>query len=96
MREQLLAHDRAHAGRAFVAVLRLLLTYSAKTVADCVSKALACGTLDPAAIELLVRQRTTPIPPAAPLLALRAPGGLQRPVVDMTRYDVPSLVEGGA
>ena len=93
LRERLLEHDRAKAGRAFVAVLRLLLSYSSDVVAECVSQALVCGTLDPAAIALLVRQRTTPIPPAAPLLALRAPEGVQRPVVDLARYDLAALSE---
>lgn len=77
-----------------MAVLRLLLTYSSEVVAECVSQALICGTLDPAAITLLVRQRTAPLPPAAPILALRAPDGMQRPVVDLARYDLATLVEG--
>ena len=94
LRDRLLAEDRARAGRAFVAVLRLLLTYSSEVVAECVSQALICGTLDPAAIALLVRQRTTPLPPAAPILALRAPDGMQRPVVDLRRYDLATLAEG--
>lgn len=94
LRDRLLAEDRARAGRAFVAVLRLLLTYSSEVVAECVSQALICGTLDPAAIALLVRQRTTPLPPAAPILALRAPDGMQRPVVDLKRYDLATLAEG--
>jgi len=93
LRDRLLEHDRVRAGRAFVAVLQLLLTYSSEIVAECVSQALICGTLDPAAIALLVRQRTTPIPPAAPLLALRAPEGMQRPVVDLARYDLATLSE---
>lgn len=94
LRDRLLEHDRARAGRAFVAVLQLLLTYSAEIVAECVSQALICGTLDPAAIALLVRQRTAPLPPATPLLALRAPDGMQRPVVDLARYDLAALCEG--
>lgn len=94
LRDRLLEHDRARAGRAFVAVLRLLLTYSSEVVAECVSQALICGTLDPSAIALLVRQRTSPLPPAAPLLALRAPDGMQRPVVDLARYDLAVLSEG--
>lgn len=96
LRDRLLADDRARAGRAFVAVLRLLLTYSSEIVAECVSQALICGTLDPAAIALLVRQRTTPLPPAAPILALQAPDGMQRPVVDLKRYDLAMLAEGRA
>jgi hypothetical protein len=75
-------------------VLRLLLTYSSDVVAECVSQALMCGTLDPAAIALLVRQRTTPLPSAAPLLALRSPDGMQRPIVDLARYDLATLSEG--
>jgi len=94
LRDRLLAHDRARAGRSFVAVLRLLLTYPSDVVAECVSQALICGTLDPAAIALLVRQRTSPLPPAAPILALRAPDGMQRPVVDLARYDLATLAEG--
>jgi transposase len=94
LRDRLLEHDRARAGRTFVVVLRLLLTYSSEVVAECVSQALICGTLDPAAIALLVRQRTSPLPPAAPLLALRAPDGTQRPVVDLARYDLAVLSEG--
>ena len=53
--------------------------YSSEVVGECVSQALICGTLDPAAIALLVRQRTAPLLPAAPILALRAPDGMQRP-----------------
>jgi len=60
LRDRLLEHDRAKAGRAFVAVLRLLLTYLSEIVAESVSQALICGTLDPAAIALLVRRRATP------------------------------------
>jgi transposase len=94
LRDRLLEQDRAKAGRAFVTVLRLLLTSSAEVVAECVSQALICGTLDPAAIALLVRQRTTPLPAAAPILALRAPDGMQRPIVDLARYDLATLAEG--
>jgi len=94
LRDRLLEHDRARAGRAFVAVLRLLLNYPSEIVAECVSQALICGTLDPAAIALLVRQRTTPLPPAAPLLALRSADGITRPVVDLARYDLAVLSEG--
>jgi transposase len=94
LRDRLLEHDRARAGRAFVAVLRLLLSFPSETVAECVSQALICGTLDPAAIALLVRQRTTPLPAAAPLLALRSADGVVRPVVDLARYDLAVLAEG--
>ena len=77
------------------AVLSLLLTYSSEVVAQGSSQALICGTLDPAAIALLVRQRTAPQPrPAAPILALRAPDGMQRPVVNLARYDLATLAEG--
>lgn len=93
LRDRLLADDRSQAGRKFVAVLRLLQTYSSEVVAECVGQALACGTLDPAAIALLARQRTTPIPSAAPLLALRSPEGQQRPQVDLARYALATLVE---
>ena len=96
LRDRLLEQDRARAGRAFVTVLRLLLTYPSEIVAECVSQALIFGTLDPAAIALLVRQRTTPLPPAAPLLALRSADGGQRPVADLTQYDLATLSEGRA
>jgi hypothetical protein len=93
LRERLFAEDRLHAGRRFVAVLRLLETYSIEIVCDCVVHALACGTLDPAAIALLARQRTASIPSAATVLALRSPEGLQRPQVDLERYGLDSLAE---
>jgi len=93
LRKRLFAEDPQHAGRAFVAVLRLLETYSSEVVGESVAHALACGTLDPAAIALLARQRTTPIPPAATVLALRSPEGLQRPQVDLARYALETLAE---
>jgi transposase len=92
LRERLFAEDRLQAGRRFVAVLRLLEAYSIEIVGDCIVHALACGTLDPAAIALLARQRTTSIPSATAALALR-PGALQRPQVDLNRYALDSLAE---
>ncbi len=93
LRKRLFDQDRQHAGRSFVAVLRLLETYSSEVVGDSVAHALALGTLDPAAIALLARQRTTPIPPAAAALALRSAEGLQRPKADLSRYAIATLVE---
>jgi transposase len=93
LRERLFAEDRLHAGRRFVAVLRLLETYPIEVVCDCIVRAMACGTLDPAAIALLARQRTVPIPPAATALALRSTDGLQRPQVDLKPYNLESLAE---
>jgi hypothetical protein len=64
-----------------------------KIVDDCVVHAFACGTVDPAAIGLLARQRTASIQPAATVLALRSPDGLQRPQIDLERYALDSLAE---
>jgi transposase len=93
LRERLFAEDREYAGRRFVTVLSLLEMYSVETVGDCVAQALACGTLDPAAIALLARQRTTPIPPAATALALRSSDGVRRPQADLTCYSLDLLAE---
>jgi transposase len=93
LRKRLYAEDPRRAGRSFVAVLRLLETYSGQVVGDSVAHALAIGTLDPAAIALLARQRTTPIPAAATVLKLRSAEGQQRPQVDLARYSLDALVE---
>jgi len=93
LRDRLYAEDRAYAGRRFVTVLSLLELYPVETVGECIAQALACGTIDPAAIALLARQRTTPIPPAATVLALRSPEGLRRPQTDLTRYSLDMLAE---
>lgn len=93
LRERLMVEDRLGAGRAFVAVLRLLETYSCELIAECVAEAMLRGTLDPAAIALLARQRTTPTPAASTLLALRSAQAPQRPQVDLTRYALATLVE---
>jgi transposase len=93
LRDRLYAEDRAYAGRRFVTVLSLLELYPVETVGECVAQALACGTIDPAAIALLARQRTAPIPPAATVLALRSPEGSRRPQTDLTRYSLEMLAE---
>ena len=93
LRKRLYAEDPQHAGRSFVAVLRLLESYSGQVVGESVAHALAIGVLDPAAIALLARQRTTPIPAAATALKLRSPEGQQRPEVDLARYSLETLAE---
>jgi hypothetical protein len=93
LRERLYAEDREYAGCRFVTVLSLLEMYPIETVGECVAQALACGTLDPAAIALLARQRTTPIPPAATVLALRSRAGARPLQADLTRYSLDALAE---
>src|SRR5664279_5554788 len=93
LRDRLYAEDRTYAGRRLVTVLSLLELYPVETVGECFAQALACGTIDPAAIALLARQRTTPIPPAATVLALRSPEGSRQPQTDLKRYSLDLLAE---
>ena len=75
-------------------VLKLLADAPAEQLAQAVHHALARGTNDPAAIALLLRQRTKPVPPAD-LDARRLPLSAQipTPTIDLSAYESAHLVE---
>ena len=87
----------ASATKKWTAVLALLAKAPAELLAQTVTRALACGTDDPAAIALLLHQSMDPperrrinlesLPPAARVCA---------PVVDLTAYATAKLMEGAA
>jgi len=87
--------DSASATRRWMQVLVLLADVPAEQLAQTVSHALARGTNDPAAIALLLRQRTRPLP-AAELDARRLPPSAQipTPILDLSAYETAQLVEG--
>jgi hypothetical protein len=88
---------RSNASKAWTEVLSLLADHSAEVVGDAVRHALARGTCDPAAIALLLRQRTAPVPPA-PLDPTKLPEGARigSLEVDLGRYALDALAESVA
>jgi transposase len=89
--------DQASATKKWTQVLALLAKVPAEQLAQTVTRALARGTDDPAAIALLVRQSIDPperrrlnlhsLPTSARVLA---------PVADLTAYTTAKLMEGAA
>jgi len=89
--------DPASATKRWMQVLVLLAEAPAEQLAQTVSHALARGTNDPAAIALLLRQRTRPLP-AAELDPRKLPLSAQLPTaaIDLSAYETAQLVEGAA
>jgi hypothetical protein len=89
--------DHASATKRWMQVLVLLAEAPAEQLAQTVSHALARGTNDPAAIALLLLQRTRPLP-AAELDSRRLPLSAQLPTaaIDLSAYETAQLVEGAA
>jgi hypothetical protein len=89
--------DAAGATKKWTQVLALLAEVPAEQLAQTVTRALAHGTDDPAAIALLVRQSMDP--PERRILnlhSLPASARVPAPVVDMTAYATARLMEGVA
>lgn len=86
--------DPMNASKKWTEVLELLTETSAEQLAQTVTRAIACGTDDPAAITLLLRQSNDP--PERRRLDLRSlPAAAQvlAPVVDLTAYAAAKLME---
>ncbi len=85
---------RTSASKRWTEVLSLLADYSAEVVGDAVNHALARGTCDPAAIALLLRQRSAPVPPAS-LDPNSLPDGARIGAfaVNLARYALTELAE---
>lgn len=89
--------DSAGATKKWTQVLALLAEVPAEQLAQTVTRALARGTDDPAAIALLVRQSMDP--PERRILnlhSLPASARVLAPVVDLTAYATAKLMEGMA
>jgi transposase len=89
--------DAVGATKKWTQVLALLAEVPAEQLAQTVTRALARGTDDPAAIALLVRQSMDP--PERRILnlhSLPASARVPAPVVDMTAYATARLMEGVA
>jgi transposase len=89
--------DVATATKKWTQVLALLADASAEQLAQTVTRALARGTDDPAAIAMLLRQSIDP--PERRVLDLRSLPAAARvlaPVVDLTAYATAKLMEGAA
>jgi len=87
--------DPGSATKRWMQVLALLAEAPTEQLAQTVSHALARGTNDPAAIALLLQQRTHP-PRAADLNPRRLPLSAQLPraAVDLSAYETAQLIEG--
>lgn len=89
--------DPAGATKKWTQVLALLAEVPAEQLAQTVTRALARGTDDPAAIALLVRQSMDP--PERRILnlhSLPAAARVLAPIVDLTAYATAKLMEGVA
>lgn len=90
-------NNNASATRRWTQVLSLLASASVDELAQTVTHALALGTDDPAAIELLLRQRSLP-KPAADLDrgSLPIAARLEVGKIDLSQYATTELMEGAA
>jgi hypothetical protein len=89
--------DPSSASKQWTQVLVLLAEAPAEEVVQAVTRALALGTDDPAAIALLLRQRNDP-PKTTGLnpRLLPLPARVPAPVVDLSAYATAKLMEGVA
>jgi transposase len=89
--------DNGNATKRWTAVLELLADASAADLAQTVTHALACGTDDPAAIALLLRQRCNPAH-AAELdrHSLPTSAQIQSPAIDLNAYATTQLMESAS
>jgi hypothetical protein len=89
--------DPSSASKQWTQVLVLLAEAPAEEVVQAVTRTLALGTDDPAAIALLLRQRNDP--PKTTTLdprLLPLPARMLAPVVDLSAYATAKLMEGVA
>jgi hypothetical protein len=90
-------HNNANASRRWTQVLSLLAGASVDELAQTVTLALALGTDDPAAIELLLRQRSLPKPAAdIDRGSLPIAARLEVVKIDLSLYATMELMEGAA
>jgi hypothetical protein len=94
LRDRLLERDGPTATKTWMKVLQLALKSSLSALSDATEIALASGTLDPEAIDLILRQRNVA---AAARLDLGHHDGKvasRAQVVDLEAYRITGLVEG--
>lgn len=92
LRDRLLERDGPTATNTWTAILSLALESSLEALAAATEVALARGTLDPHAIEFLLRKRGDIGPAADATLYRPTPAGRAQ-VVDLEPYRIASLVE---
>lgn len=95
LRDRLIERDGPTGTKAWTAVLRLALTSSLSELAEAVEIALARGTLDRRAIELLLRQRSDGVATLDLTSHLLTPARHAQ-VVDLSVYRIAALVEANA
>jgi hypothetical protein len=81
------------AGKRFMRVMSLLERYSIDHLADVVDTAMRRGTIDPAAIELILDQEEREYHEVPPLSIKPGTIGTSRPIVDLDSYNLDSLKE---
>jgi transposase len=94
LRDRLLERDGPTATKTWMTVLQLALKTSLTALSDATEIALACGTLDPEAIDLILRQRDD-IPIVRLNLAHHhGKAALHAQIVSLDAYRVTELAEG--
>lgn len=93
LRDRYLRRSQGHASKAWTAVLLLLKEHSVEAVDAAIAQAMARGTDDPAAIALLLSQRSQPPPTTLRLHAHpHVPPAIVEPV-DLRAYANVDLIE---
>jgi len=93
LRDRYLRRSHGHASKAWTTVLLLLKEHSAEAVEAAIVQAMARGTDDPAAIALLLSQRSRP---PTKTLGLHAHPEVPRAIVapvDLSAYANDELIE---
>lgn len=85
--------DRDSAGKKFMRVMELLIITSLENVIRAVKAAQRCGTIDPAAIELITQQHEQPRYIPAPLLMKSNEPSFMPITVDLKNYAASALQE---
>lgn len=93
LRDRMIERDGPSATKAWMAVLRLALDSSLPALTEATELALARGTLDPQAIELILRQRGTATTDRLDLARRLPTPALHAQVVDLQAYRITTLVE---
>jgi hypothetical protein len=95
LRDRLIERDGPTGTKAWTSILRLALSSSLRELAGAVEIALSRGTLDPRAIELLLRQRGD-IAETLDLTLHAVTPAHHAQVVDLSVYRIAALVEANA
>ncbi len=93
LRDRMIERDGPTATKAWMAVLRLALDSSLPELTEAIELALARGTLDPQAIELILRQRGAAATDRLDLSRRLPTPALHAQVVDLEAYRITALVE---